>query len=243
MRAQVDGGLDDRARSGPCRRRWPRTRRGARCGVSVRRVPSGRASTIERTWAPKLPVAWWSLPWTSSAMAPPMVTLLVPGVTWTNQPCGTIARSRSSSDVPASTRAVPARWSSSSSPDTPVERRRPGRRRSWPGRRTSAPRPRAMAPRGPAALTAMASSSGLDGAGDVRGGPGVAAPPGDDLAAAGSLRRRRVGSTSSRRVHPDGEHDGPGDADELQRAGRPARSPRAPSPAPGRARARSAAPP
>ncbi len=76
---------------------------------------------MERTWAPKLPVAWWSLPWTSAAMAPPMVTLRVPGVTGTNQPWGTMARSRSWMDVPASTRAVPAWWSSSSRPDTPVD--------------------------------------------------------------------------------------------------------------------------
>jgi hypothetical protein len=42
-------------------------------GVSVVQVPSGRATTIDRTCRPKLPEAWWSLPCTSAAMAPPIV--------------------------------------------------------------------------------------------------------------------------------------------------------------------------
>jgi hypothetical protein len=42
-------------------------------GVSVRLVPSGCARTSERTWRPKLPPTWWSFPWMSAAMAPPIV--------------------------------------------------------------------------------------------------------------------------------------------------------------------------
>ncbi len=36
------------------------------------------------------PSLWWFLPCTSAAMAPPIVTNLVPGVTGMNQPLGTI---------------------------------------------------------------------------------------------------------------------------------------------------------
>ena len=51
-------------------------------------VPVGVTSVISRTWEQKLPSRWWFLPWMSAAMAPPTVTIRVPGVTGTNHPRG-----------------------------------------------------------------------------------------------------------------------------------------------------------
>ena len=95
-------------RSGPCRRRWPRTARprgrpASACGP--RRPPVTRS--IDSTWLPKLPLVWWFLPWTSAPIAPPIVTCRVPGSTGTHQPSGSAARIRVSRLTPPSTTATP----------------------------------------------------------------------------------------------------------------------------------------
>ncbi len=57
----------------------------------------------------------------SLAMAPPTVTIRVPGLTGTNQPSGTSQRMRSSRLVPASTIATPRSKSSARKPVSPVQ--------------------------------------------------------------------------------------------------------------------------
>ena len=76
---------------------------------------------MRRTWLPNEPSPWWFLPWMSDAIAPPIVTKRVPGVTGTNQPGGTITRSTSSIETPAPTVSVPAVGSSTSVVDGAVE--------------------------------------------------------------------------------------------------------------------------
>ena len=130
-------------------------------GVSVRRVPSGRASTIDRTCAPRLPVAWWSLPWTSAAMAPPIVTYLVPGrdrdePTLRDDGAQQVVDRRAGQDPGGAGRVVELEQAR-----TRRSSRRPCPRRSWRRRRTRRRGPGRSRPAGPAALTAMASSSGL----------------------------------------------------------------------------------
>ena len=72
------------------------TQPGSALGVTSR-VPTGVASVSDVTWEAKLPSAWWFLPCTSAAMAPPTETDRVPGETGTNQPRGTSPRRIASS--------------------------------------------------------------------------------------------------------------------------------------------------
>lgn len=78
-----------------------------RCwGPTTTCEPSASSMVSDSTWLPKEPSPWWFLPWMSLAMAPPMVTKRVPGVTGTKKPRGTITRSRSSMLTPAGTVTV-----------------------------------------------------------------------------------------------------------------------------------------
>jgi len=72
------------------------------------RVPTGVASVSDVTWEAKLPSAWWFLPCTSAAMAPPTETDRVPGETGTNQPRGTSAPRMAPRLVPPPTASSPA---------------------------------------------------------------------------------------------------------------------------------------
>jgi hypothetical protein len=71
-------------------------------------TPAGVARVSDVTWDAKLPSAWWFLPCTSAAMAPPTDTHRVPGDTGTNQPRGTSARRMASRLVPPPTARRPA---------------------------------------------------------------------------------------------------------------------------------------
>ena len=70
-------------------------------------MPSASATSIERTWLPKLPLVWWFLPWMSELIAPPIVTCRVPGSTGTHRPWGSAARISVSRLTPASRSASP----------------------------------------------------------------------------------------------------------------------------------------
>jgi hypothetical protein len=76
-------------------------------GEHSTRLPSERSSSKARTWHPNVPARWWFLPWTSLAIAPPIVTRRVPGVTGRNHPAGTMASRIRSTVAPASHRTMP----------------------------------------------------------------------------------------------------------------------------------------
>jgi hypothetical protein len=57
---------------------------------------------------PERSSTWWPLPWMSLAIAPPIVTDLVPGVTGTKKPRRTMIRNSSSSVAPPLTVTVRA---------------------------------------------------------------------------------------------------------------------------------------
>ena len=57
---------------------------------SFLKLPIPSISKISLMWLPKLPFKWWFLPWTSEAIAPPIVTFLVPGETGMKNPSGMI---------------------------------------------------------------------------------------------------------------------------------------------------------
>ena len=76
-------------------------------GVTVFSPPSGVSRSNDATWLAKLPATWWFLPCTSAAIAPPIVTCLVPGETGTNQPAGSPATISCSRLTPASQTATP----------------------------------------------------------------------------------------------------------------------------------------
>ena len=78
--------------------------------------PSASIIVIDTMCLPMEPSTWWFLPWMSLAMAPPMVTNLVPGVTGTKKPRGTMTCSSSSMLTPAPTVAHPAAGSRTMSP-------------------------------------------------------------------------------------------------------------------------------
>ncbi|TPW13414.1 MAG: hypothetical protein FD127_2041 [Acidimicrobiaceae bacterium] len=84
--------------------------------------PEASCSDIRTRWLPNEPSTWWFLPWMSLAMAPPMVTKRVPGVTRTKKPRGTITRSSSSRFAPALTVIVAAARSSTASVALPSSR-------------------------------------------------------------------------------------------------------------------------
>ena len=100
----------------------------------------------------------------SEAIAPPTVTNLVPGVTGTNQPRGTLSRRMSSRLIPAGAVTMPVEVSSEYGLPTAV----PGIMRTcppafWAAAPYERPRPRAMTPRSPAEQTTSrtwASSAG-----------------------------------------------------------------------------------
>ena len=71
-------------------------------GEQCRRSPEERSSEKPSTKRPKLPSAWWFLPCTSLAIAPPRVAWLVPGETGRNHPAGTIRRRMAASVTPGS---------------------------------------------------------------------------------------------------------------------------------------------
>ena len=81
---------------------------GSRSGPISTTVVSASISRRRVTCVPNEPSRWWFLPWMSLAIAPPIVTKRVPGVTGTNQPRGTMMSSRSSRLTPADTVTVPA---------------------------------------------------------------------------------------------------------------------------------------
>ena len=58
-------------------------RSGSRSGPTSTTVVSASIIRIRRTWLPNDPSRWWFLPWMSLAIAPPIVTNRVPGVTGT----------------------------------------------------------------------------------------------------------------------------------------------------------------
>ena len=53
-----------------------------------RRSPRAVSSWKSTRKAAIEPLSWWFLPWTSAAIAPPIVTFLVPGVTGKKKPRG-----------------------------------------------------------------------------------------------------------------------------------------------------------
>src|SRR4051812_15009164 len=186
---------------------------GSRARVIRRSSPSGVTSSSARTCAPKAPSRWWFLPWTSAATAPPTVTWRVPGTTAGNQPCGSTARARSPSDVPAATVASPATASSSRTPASPVQSRTspPAFCAASPYAR---PRPPAHRPRGPAAAMAAAPSPRPAGRwtrardGEVRPQP-VSSSSAPAVRAAGAR-----GSVAD--VDTDGHEHDPRDGADLQ---------------------------
>ena len=80
---------------------------GSPSGVTVTGSPPGSSRSKALTWLAKDPARWWFLPCTSAAIAPPIVTCLVPGETGTNQPCGSPATMSCSRLTPASQTATP----------------------------------------------------------------------------------------------------------------------------------------
>ena len=112
-------------------------RSGSSVGRSRSSVPrAGVSSTMDSTWAVKVPSRWWFLPWTSEAMAPPTVTCRVPGDTIGQSPSGTRVRISRSRLTPACTRA---RAAVEVDVEDPVEAGRHDarrRRRSGPRRRS-----------------------------------------------------------------------------------------------------------
>ena len=116
---EVDRGLDDRAGEAHAAAGGPElvgvAVRGERAAGAVGQRQHQRARRGRRS----VPAAWWSLPWTSAAMAPPIVTYLVPGVTGTNQPCGHDRRAagRRATCRPGRV-TMPVAWSRSSTPPT-----------------------------------------------------------------------------------------------------------------------------
>ena len=63
-------------------------------------APSGSIMSKSIKYLLKQPSIWWFLPWTSLAIAPPIVICFVPGVTAKNQPSGTILDNISSMVIP-----------------------------------------------------------------------------------------------------------------------------------------------
>ena len=82
-------------------------------GSSSSTSPPEVSSPSASTWAPKVPVLPWFLPWMSAAIAPPTVTCWVPGTTAGIHPAGTATSSNSPIVRPASAVTVPAAGSRS----------------------------------------------------------------------------------------------------------------------------------
>src|SRR4051794_8204181 len=165
--------------------------------VTVRRSPSGVTSSNASTWAEKAPSAWWFLPWTSAASAPPSVTWLVPGITGENQPWGRARRARSPRLRPAPALTIPrsrskARTAVSAVVSTTVP---PA---FWAASPYARPRPRAITPRSPPAASVAAISEGSCGR--------------RSAARVGAVRPQPVSSASAgsvTEVDTAGEHDHP----------------------------------
>ena len=83
-------------------------RSGSVSGLSVTRSPRPSTTVMRETCDPKVPSTWWFLPCTSAAMAPPTVTIRVPGVTGTKKPAGTSAFMSASRLTPPPAVTVPA---------------------------------------------------------------------------------------------------------------------------------------
>ena len=138
-REQPERGVEDHAGEAHAADRRPE-QLGVAVGAELDDRGRRRAcSDIRVTWLPNEPSTWWFLPWMSLAIAPPMVTNRVPGVTGTKKPRGTIIAQQV---VDADPGRHGDRAGRVVDRDGVVRRHRAGargRRRSGPGRRTSGP--------------------------------------------------------------------------------------------------------